>query len=204
MYWFRKSLWNDQPMVKIDFNLPVEQPDKTMAVPPGLACYTNCDSVEFFQNDKSLGETPLPRDTRIIKVAADPAAGPIKAVGKKDGQALPGVADVFANSGPPTKIELWRYPSLLGPGDGPNVAQIEISLLDRDGLVSRDAANEVTVALDGPGRILAIESGDVDSTRITRPTTTRPSTAACSSTSKPTARSPSPPAPPMSRTPRFR
>ena len=163
MYWFRKSLWNDQPMVKIDFNLPVEQPDKTMAVPPGLACYTNCDSVEFFQNDKSLGETPLPRDTRIIKVATDPAAGPIKAVGKKNGQALPGVVDVFANSGPPTKIELWRYPSLLGPGDGPNVAQIEISLLDRDGLVSRDAANEVTVALDGPGRILAIESGDVDS-----------------------------------------
>jgi beta-galactosidase len=163
MYWFRKSLWTDQPMVKIDFNLPVEQADKTLAVPPGLACYTNCDSVEFFQNDKSLGESPLPKDTRLIKVTADPAAGPIKAVGKKSGQALEGVFDVFAKSGPPAKIELWKYTSLLGPGDGPNVAQIELSLLDNEGLVSRDAANEITVTLDGPGRILAIESGDVNS-----------------------------------------
>jgi beta-galactosidase len=163
MYWFRKSLWNDQPMVKIEFNLPVEQPDKTLAVPSGLACYTNCDSVEFFQNDKSLGETVLPQDTRIIKVTADPAAGPIKAVGKKNGAAVPNVMDIYAKSGPAAKIELWKYPSLLGPGDGPNVAQIEVSLIDSEGLVARDTSNEIGVTLDGPGRILAIESGDITS-----------------------------------------
>jgi beta-galactosidase len=163
MYWFRKSLWNDQPMVKIDFNLPVEQADKTLAVPPGLACYTNCDSVEFFQNGASLGDIPLPKETRIIKVPGDPAAGTIKAVGKKGGQAVADVQDVFAKSGPPAKIELWNYPSLLGPGDGSYVAQIELSLLDSTGVVSRDAANDIKVTLEGPGRILALESGDIAS-----------------------------------------
>ena len=71
--------------------------------------------------------------------------------------------DVYANSGTPAKIELWKYPSLLGSGDGPNVAQIELSLVDGAGLVARDAPNEIGVTLDGPGRILAIESGDIAS-----------------------------------------
>src|SRR5207245_1740677 len=50
-YYFRKSLWNDVPMVKIDANLPVEnQTDHSISIPPGLSVYTNCDSIEIFQN----------------------------------------------------------------------------------------------------------------------------------------------------------
>jgi len=89
MYYFRKSLWTDEPMVKIDFNLPVEnQTDHSLSVPAGLACYTNCERVEFFQNGKTLGEVPLSADTRIIMVTANPVAGPIKAVGKRGGKAV--------------------------------------------------------------------------------------------------------------------
>ena len=101
MFYFRKSLWNDTPMVKLDANLPQEQPDHLMATPPGLACYTNCTSVEFFQNGQSLGETPLP-ENRIIAVKADPASGPIKAVGKIAGKAV--AEDTFAPAAPPAKI----------------------------------------------------------------------------------------------------
>jgi beta-galactosidase len=161
MYYFRKSLWTDQPMVKIDLNLPQERADKTLAVPPGLACYTNCDSVEFFQNGKSLGESSLPKDTHIIKVAADPAAGAIRVAAKRDGRVVAG--DVYELSGVPVRMALSDYKSILGPGDGPNVAQIELSLLDADFRLARDADNEITVKLDGPGRVLAMESGDTNS-----------------------------------------
>jgi hypothetical protein len=162
MYYFRKSLWTDEPMVKIDYDLPVEnQTDHSLSVPAGLACYTNCERVEFFQNGKSLGEMPLPADTRIIMVTANPAAGPIKAVGKRGGKVV--AEDTFGPSGPPVKMALWEYPSLLGPGDGPNVAQIELSLLDAGGVISRESGNEITVKVDGPGRIMALESGDKDS-----------------------------------------
>ncbi len=170
MFYFRQSLWSDKPMVKIEENLPVEQPDKTLKVPPGLACYTNCPSVEFFQNKKSLGKFNLPEDTRIIPVPGDPAAGPITAVSfapvknPATGETVNAeMTDRFTVSGSPAKISLWKYTSLLGPGDGPNVAQIELSLIDKDGNLSRDAGNEVTVYLVGPGRILAIESGDNNS-----------------------------------------
>ena len=161
MYYFRKSLWTDTPMVKIDFNLPAERPNRTLYVPPGLACYTNCDAVEFFQNGKSLGESPLPRYTRIIRVPADPAAGLIRAAAKRDGQVV--AEDAFSLAGPPTRISLSEFKTNLGPGDGPNVAQLELSLLDSDFRLSLDANSEITVKLDGPGRILAMESGDKDS-----------------------------------------
>jgi beta-galactosidase len=152
---FRKSLWTDPPMVKIDDPLPAQRPT------PGLACYTNCDTVEFFQNDRSLGVSPLPRNTRILRVPADPAAGPIRAVGLRGGQTA--AEDTFSLSGPPTRISLSEFKTTLGPGDGPNVAQLELSLLDSDFRLARDATNEITVQLDGPGRILALESGDKDS-----------------------------------------
>ncbi len=160
-FYYRQSLWTDAPMVKIDFNMPQEQADHTLAVPPGLACYTNCQSVEFFQDGKSLGESPLPAATQIIPVPAALSAGPIKAVGKIDGK--PVAEDTFTQSGVATRMVLSSYKSLFGPGDGPNVAQIEVSLLDVNDNIARDAANNITVQLDGPGRLLAIESGDVDS-----------------------------------------
>ena len=161
MYYFRKSLWTDQPMVKIDFNLPAERPDRTLYTPPGLACYTNCDTVEFFQNGKSLGDSPLPRDSRIIRLPADPAAGPLRAAAKRNGQIV--AEDAFSLTGPPKRISLSEFKTTLGPGDGPNVAQIELSLLDSDFRVSQEAANEIAVKVEGPGRLLAIESGDKDS-----------------------------------------
>jgi len=162
MYYFRRSLWTDAPMVKIDANLPVEnQTDHSLSVPAGLACYTNCAQVEFFQAGKSLGEMPVPADTRIIPVTANPAAGAIKAVGKRGGKTV--AEDTYALSGRPVKMVLEDYPSLLGPGDGPNVAQIELSLLDAGGIISRAAGNEITVKVEGPGRIMALESGDKDS-----------------------------------------
>ena len=162
MFYYRQSLWTDEPMVKIDANLPEEnQTTHRMSIPPGLACYTNCDSVEFFQNGKSLGERLLPAATHVIAVPGDPAAGPIKAVAKKNGKSA--AQDTFTQPGPAAKIALSRYKSILGPGDGPNVAQIELSLLDASGNWSRSADNQIDVKIDGPGRLLGIESGDNNS-----------------------------------------
>jgi len=152
MYYFRQSLWVDKPMVHIE---PLRR---------RLVCYTNCDSVEFFQNGKSLGTRPLPADTRVIQVPdADPNS-PVKAVAGKDGQNV--AEDTYAPPGPAAKIALSEYKTTLGPGDGPNVAQVELAITDDAGIRNADAATEITFQLTGPGRLLAIESGDVNSTEI--------------------------------------
>jgi beta-galactosidase len=147
-FYFRKSLWNDSPMVKI-----------VSAPRGGLVCYTNADSVEFSQNGKSIGELPRPA-SRVIAVPADPANGPIHAVARINGKSV--AEDIFTRPGVPAQIQLREYKTTLGPGDGPNVAQIELALTDPAGTVA-DAADDVAVTITGPGRLLAIESGDTRS-----------------------------------------
>ena len=67
--------------------------------------------------------------------------------------------------GAPSRTHLSEYHSQFGPGDGPNVAQIELSLLDSDSNLCTSASDNVTISLQGPGggKLLAIESGDPDS-----------------------------------------
>ncbi|HEY4330755.1 MAG TPA: glycoside hydrolase family 2 TIM barrel-domain containing protein [Phycisphaerae bacterium] len=170
MFYFRKSLWNDAPMVKIDQPLP--QKDST---PTGLVAYTNCDAVELFQNHVSLGEIPVPANHMVpilptkpanaadnkTYLVADPAAGPIRILGKKADQPL--AQDTFTQPGTPSTIYLSQYHSEFGPGDGPNVAQVELSLLDSSSNLATSAGDQVTISLEGPGKLLAIESGDPDS-----------------------------------------
>lgn len=160
MYYYRKSLWNDEPMVKIAENLPEEDAARKLVVPAGLSCYTNCDSVEFMQAGKTLGTFALPADTHVIKVPANAANGPIHAFASKGGKL---VQDTYDVAGPAARLDLWEFPSLLGPGDGPNVAQIEVMLVDRYSTRCRDAGNVVSVKIEGPGKLLGIESGDKDS-----------------------------------------
>jgi len=147
-FYFRKSLWNDAPMVKI------------VRPHTALICYTNCDSVEFFQNGQSLGEKPLPAE-RVILVEADPTKGSITAVGKKNGR--PVAQDTFIQPGPAALIQLHEYKTILGSGDGPNVAQVELAITDAAGNLAADAAPDVAISLSGLGHLLGIESGDTAS-----------------------------------------
>jgi hypothetical protein len=152
VFYFRKSLWNDAPMVKL-------MPDDSGT----LVCYTNADSVEFFQNGNSLGEAKLPED-RIIKAPETAADGPIKAVAKKNGAEV--AEDTYTSPGRNLNdwnLALREYKTSLGSGDGPNVAQIELAITDSSGNVLTDAAQDVAVSIAGPGRLLTMESGDINS-----------------------------------------
>jgi beta-galactosidase/beta-glucuronidase len=150
VFFFRQSLWSDTPMVHIE-------PGRR-----GLVCYTNGDSVEFFRNGQSLGAQPLPPATRIIRLPAADNRSPIKAIARKNGQNV--AEDLFTPAGAPVKILLSEYKTTLGPVAGPNVAQVELAITDAAGIRNRDAAADIAFRLEGPGRLLAIESGDVNST----------------------------------------
>lgn len=149
-FFFRQSLWIDTPMVHIEQGRL------------GLACYTNCESVEFFQNGTSLGSRSLPPATRMIYVPAADYRRPIIAFGRANGKTV--ATDQYTPSGAPVKIVLSEYRTTLGPGDGPNVAQIELAITDAAGIRNRSATTDIAFNLDGPGRLLGIESGDANST----------------------------------------
>lgn len=148
-YYFRQSLWVDKPMVRIE-------PGRR-----GLACYTNCDSVEFFQGGKSLGTRQPSAVSGMIIVPAADYALPMEAVGSMKGKAA--AKDEYSVGGAAAKIALSEFKTTLGPGDGSNVAQIEVEITDSAGNRSRLAENDVAIQIDGPGRLLGIESGDINS-----------------------------------------
>jgi beta-galactosidase/beta-glucuronidase len=148
-FYFRQSLWTDAPMVKIQ-----------SVAGSGLVCYTNGDAVEFSQNGKPLGERARAVNGMIV-VPGSPADGPIQAVAEKHGSAI--AEDTFTVAQAPVKIQLQEYKTTLGPGDGPNVAQVELAITDADGNVVPTAASDVAVTLSGSGRLLGIESGDTAS-----------------------------------------
>ncbi len=141
-YWHRKALWTDDPMVRLD------EDDQ------GVVCFSNCETVEFFVDDRSLGERPVPPE-RMLRPEAAPGA--LRAVGRVGGDircehALPAF-------GPPAQVLAVLDASELS-ADGRDVAHIEIAVVDESGARVRDAATPITCTVTGSGRLLGLENGD--------------------------------------------
>jgi beta-galactosidase len=166
LYYFRKSLWASEPMVKIEPQMRGFGNRNGGGGNTRLVCYTNCDTVEFFQNEKSLGERSPSTTTRTVEVPSFTAGTPLEAIGKRGGK--PVAKDTFTQEGPPAAIALKEYATTFGPGDGPNVAQVELTITDTAGTLSTTASNDVAIALTGNATLLGIESGDLTSTEDPR------------------------------------
>ncbi|HVX85672.1 MAG TPA: glycoside hydrolase family 2 TIM barrel-domain containing protein [Phycisphaerae bacterium] len=164
-YFFRQSLWADKPVVSL-VQAPAGGRGRGGAAGAGPAearvlCYTNADSVEFFDGKQSLGEKPLPASHVIDAPAVEPGHE-LRAVAKKGGQEV--AEATWSPPGKAERIDLHEYRTQFGPGAGPNVAQVEVTLADPAGHADPSAAQEISFSLLGKGRILAVDSGDPNST----------------------------------------
>jgi beta-galactosidase len=147
MYYFRQSLWTDAPMVHL-------RPS-----PNGFICYTNCDAVELFEDGHSLGEQPSPAATRVVFWRSDRPGHVYKAVGKKSGA----TACEFVWKKPAGTAKLAaKTESTTLTADGRDVAVIEVTVTDAEGNPVMNAGNAVSCTVDGPGRLLGIENGDIN------------------------------------------
>ena len=119
--------------------------------------YSNCEEVELLLNGRSLGAHVLPADAspRAWKVAFEP--GTLKAFGKNHHQVA--ATHELHTAGPAAKIVLASDRSELRP-DWDDVAYVTASVTDTNGVLVPDATDFITFELSGPGRILAVDSGD--------------------------------------------
>ena len=154
-YYLYKSAWTDAPMVHL---LPSWNWEQFAGKEIPVWCYGNCDSVELFLNDKSLGvKSWRDRVQMHLEWSVPYAPGTLKAVGSRDGKVV--ATDIVKTAGKPAKVVLKADRSELKPGQR-DLSFITVSVVDAEGNIVPDAADEVNFTLEGQATIAGVDNGD--------------------------------------------
>ncbi len=173
-YYFYQSQWTQEPMIHLfpHWNWPGYE-GKVIPV----LCYSNCDAVELFLDDKSYGEKRLefPRqgtsggwnryaNPRINSTTADLhlswdvpyEPGVLRAIGKKNGQIV--CTQEVRTTGQAAAIRLKvDRDSISNTRD---IAHVEVQIVDTDGNIVPTADDLVQFTIEGPGRIIGVDNGN--------------------------------------------
>jgi beta-galactosidase len=174
-YYFYQSQWTMQPMLHLfpHWNWKGREGQ----VMPVLA-YTNCDTVELFLNQRSLGAKALefprqgaaggwntyarplvPATTADLHLSWDVPYEPgvLKAVGYREGKRV--VESEVRTAGAPAQLALVTDRDALRAGTR-EVANITVEVRDANGVVVPDADNVITFDVQGGGILLGVDNGD--------------------------------------------
>ena len=169
--WFRQSLWSDEPMVYLCVSDRLGRSSRGLrgaehwnwtegrkvAV---LGC-TNCPEVALTLNGRSLPtQSRSQANEGVLRWEIPYEPGTLKAVGRKNGQAL--CEFVLRTAGPARRIALAPDATQL-KADGRDICHLEFDIVDEQGVRLPGAEHEVTFDVEGPGRIIGIENGNLSS-----------------------------------------
>lgn len=153
-YYFYQSQWTNSPMVHVlpHWTWPGLE-GKTIPV----IVYTNCDRVELFLNDRSLGVRD--RDDQAMYLRWDVAyqPGTLRAAGYRDSAVA--ATHVHQTAGEPAAIQLASDTRMIR-ADRTGVAHITATIVDAQGRMTPHANPMMAVAVDGPARLIGLENGD--------------------------------------------
>jgi beta-galactosidase len=178
-FYFYQSQWTDKPVLHLFPHWNWEGREGQF-VP--VTCYTNCDTVELFLNGRSIGVKGyafprpgmeerwgnVPARARVLRTTADLhlswdvpyEPGALKAVGTKDGKVV-ATREVFT-AGDPAAVELSADRNDIS-ADRCDVAHITARIVDDRGIVVPTADNEMTFEIEGPGKLIGVDNGDMRS-----------------------------------------
>lgn len=164
-YYFRKSVWNDDPMVKIaasdnshwkqgmHWNWTEDQSIKVL-------CYTNCEEAELFINGISIGKKALDPDWLNISWDVDFEPGTISVNGIIDGKIV--CTEELITAGKATELMLSPIAVHSSKFDH-DLIQVEVSMVDENKMVVPDASSQVLFSLQGEGEIIGVCNSDYQS-----------------------------------------
>jgi beta-galactosidase len=176
-YYFYQSQWSEKPVLHL---FPHWNWKGREGVFVPVTCYTNCDRVELFLNGRSIGVkgymfprygmqgrygqyAPLPpgaiRTTNDLHLTWDVPyePGTLKAVGMKGGKA---VEVEISTTGDPAAIGLSVDRDAIR-ADRRDLVHVTVKVLDAQGRLHPDADNEITFEVDGAGRLIGVDNGNM-------------------------------------------
>jgi len=151
-YYFYKSEWTDKPVLHIfpHWNWQEGQIIDVWA-------YTNCDEVELFLNDKSLGTKHKNGiDTFHIMWRIKYEPGTLKAIGKKQGKII--LTKEIKTADKPAKIILEPDRNII-KADGKDLSFVTVKITDKEGNLVPYADNLIKFEVKGSGFIVGVDNG---------------------------------------------
>ena len=156
-YYLYQSDWSDKPMVHI---VPQHWNWSQFAGSGGIPvwAYSNCDEVELFLNNKSLGIKTIDRENMLhFEWRVKYRAGTLKAVGYKNGHKV--CSQIVQTTGEPAKIQMVPDRTEIA-ADGSDLSYIEVRVTDQNGLICPEAdQNLIQFELIGDGEIVGVSNG---------------------------------------------
>lgn len=171
-YYYRKSLWTSEPMVYLASSKISGEPRRrqggwaephwnyTAGDSVNIVCFTNTAEAELFLNGQSLGrkkQSDAANKVIVWKTVFQP--GELSVKGYRDGKEI-AYAMKTAAAASQLKAVADR-PTLAASTHA--VAHIAIDVMDATGITVPTAENEVTISINGPGKLMGLESGDLAS-----------------------------------------
>lgn len=182
--WERASWWSEKPVVKLarrvtevidTSELPTMvgvampqprgpgaladwSPENRGAHDEKVEVYSNLDEVELFLNGLSLGRKPRNADDSAIAWTVGFEPGELRAVGYRGGRRT--AEDVLRTAGPPAALRLVPEAKEVGSGFD-DVVAVRVEVVDAKGVLVPTAQNEVAVAVEGAGKLAALDNASI-------------------------------------------
>jgi beta-galactosidase len=151
-FYYYKAWWGSEPVLHL---FPHWNWEGREGVEVSVWCHTNCDEVELFLNDKSVGLQAVKKLSHVEwKVKYVP--GVIEARGKKDGKVL---TDKRETTGKAASLKLTAERMEID-ANGEDVAILRVEAFDAQGRAVPTADELVTFKVSGAGRLMGLGNGD--------------------------------------------
>ncbi|MFZ6779719.1 glycoside hydrolase family 2 TIM barrel-domain containing protein [Undibacterium sp. Ji83W] len=122
-----------------------------------LEIYTNADEVELSLNGKPVATEKRHADATPIVIKLPFASGSLKAIAKRDGQAV--ATDELQTAGPAASLHLFADAMVSQHLD--DVAHVTVTLLDDKGVRIPDNNTVVEFLIEGEGKLIAVDNGNL-------------------------------------------
>jgi beta-galactosidase len=151
--YYLKSWWSNEPTLHI---LPHWTWPGMEGKEIDVWIYSNCEEVELFLNNKSLGKKKMELNGHL-EWKVKYAAGILEAAGYKAGKKI--LTDVQKTTGSPVAVQLT--PDKIVPLAGrQDISVVTAEVLDKNKLHIPTAGNEISFSIQGPGKIIGVGNGD--------------------------------------------
>jgi beta-galactosidase len=166
-FYQRAAYWREDPVLKILVLSRQNSGDGrrggqsfgswsgTTNAPLTVRAVANCDEVELFLNERSLGRHMVSRDLYYSEWNVPYAPGTLSAVGYRAGRQA--ATDKLHTPGEATRLKITPLQCPIAS----DFAFYEIAIVDEAGETVLAATNTVTVKVRGPGVLIGLDTGDL-------------------------------------------